>query len=311
MELLKKLAPFFFITRPKNLLLVGLTQFIIYHYMFNKFDNELALSGNLLYIFILDTIIISASGYIINDLIDYKADAVNKPHKTYIPHSISLKNAIIYYLLLVAIGLFLCIYISIKLNNLPLVYLYLLASSILYFYSKKYKNTILKGNIIVSLYVAFVPGVTLLIEKSLIFEKIGQEYQNIILQILLFYIVFSFLINLIREIIKDMEDVDGDQRNGYMTLPIKYGIITAQRCCIALSAVTVLILVGWIILTDIKLDLRVQTYLLLFVAAPLVKIIQLLSKTNYKQDFSKISTMLKWIMLAGLGAFILISNIML
>ena len=308
MELLKNLAPYILITRPKNLLIVGLTQFIIYYCLFNKFGNEVTLSGYLLYLFILDTILITASGYIINDVFDNKADAVNKPKKTYIPHAISINKALLYYFTILTVGLFLCVFIAIKLNHLPSMFLYILACGTLYLYSLRYKNTVLIGNVIVSLFVAFVPGIILFFEWLFIFQKPDLPSKIVVVQLLLFYIVFSFLVNLIREIIKDIEDKEGDQNEGIITLPIKYGIAIAKKWCISLAFLTILLLASWIILNNIPFDFTVQVYLLLFVAAPLVIIIQILTNTTVKRDFNKISTILKWVMLAGLGAIFLISK---
>jgi 4-hydroxybenzoate polyprenyltransferase len=190
-----------------------------------------------------------------------------------------------------------------------LVTLYPIASGILYLYSAKYKNSIVIGNIIVSFFVAFVPAIILVAERDILFND-GSSYSQHIVQLIVIYAGFSFFVNLIREIIKDVEDLEGDTRIGYITLPIKYGIAIAKRICIGICVFTILFLICWIYLTNINLDFRVRVYLLLLVAAPLAIVIQILTKTTNKRDFSKISTILKWTMLAGLGALILISNIL-
>jgi 4-hydroxybenzoate polyprenyltransferase len=259
-------------------------------------------------LFIFDTILIAAGGYIINDIFDYKTDKVNKPEKTYISKDISLKNAILYYSLILSLGFVISIYIAIVTDNLPLLFLYPLACGLLYVYSKKLKNTVLTGNIVVSAFVSFVPGVILIAERDMIFERSIPDFQNLVIQLFIFYLVFSFIVNLIREIIKDIEDENGDRINGYNTLPIKYGIQVAKMWCIFLSLVTIISLVVWMSLTNIVVDFRLKVYLMLMVAAPLVIIIQILTKTTQKRDFSKISTIIKWTMLAGLGALILITK---
>lgn len=308
MEFLKNWTPYIYITRPKNLLIVGFTQYIIYHYLFYSVNNDLALSDHLLYLFIFDTILIAASGYIINDIFDFQTDVVNKPEKTYIPIAITLKNAYIYYYLILSTGFFIALYIAITTDNIPLLVLYPVVCGMLYLYSKKFKNTVLTGNIIVSLFVSFVPGVILIAERELVFMNSTPEFHNVAVQLFIFYIVFSFIVNLIREIIKDIEDENGDRINGYLTLPIKYGIPIAKMCCISLSLVTITSLVAWMSLTTIPLDFRVKMYILLLIATPMMIIVQILTGTTHKRDFSKVSTILKWIMLAGLGALILITK---
>lgn len=309
MELLKKVLPYLLIVRPKNLLLVGLTQFLIYHYLFEKFGQTVVLSDYLLFLFVLDTTLIAAGGYIINDIVDFRTDTFNKPHKTYIPTSISLGFASIYYYVTLILGLIISMYIAVKTNNIPLVTLYPIASGVLYMYSAKYKNSILLGNIIVSFFVAFVPAIILVAERDILFND-GSSYSQHIVELIVIYAGFSFFVNLIREIIKDVEDVEGDKSIGYITLPIIYGIAIAKRICMVICVFTILFLICWIYLTDINLDFRVRVYLLLLVAAPLAIVIQILTKTTNKRDFSKISTILKWTMLAGLGALIMISNIL-
>lgn len=97
--------------------------------------------------------LIAAGGYIINDIIDYNTDIINKPQKTYFQNQIPTRYGKMYYYGVLLVGMLLSIYIAIKTNNLPLISLYPLACSILYIYSKKYKSSILVGNIIVSLFV--------------------------------------------------------------------------------------------------------------------------------------------------------------
>ena len=93
-----------------------------------------------------------------------------------------------------------------------------------------------------------------------------------------------------------------------MTLPIKYGFTRAKNICIILLVVTIAILLIWIISTTLLLDFRVKVYLGLLVVAPLIIIIQILTKSTQKKDFQHISRILKWTMLAGLGACILMSQ---
>ncbi len=308
MEFLKKLLPYISITRPKNLLLIGLTQYIIYTFLFNRSIVEVSLKGILLYYFIFDTMLIAAGGYIINDIIDYNTDIINKPQKTYFQNQIPTRYGKMYYYSVLLVGMLLSIYIAIKTNNLPLISLYPLACSILYIYSKKYKSSILAGNIIVSLFVGFVSGIILIAERQVLFSSTIDQWQSEVVQLLIVYIIFSFLVNLIREIIKDIEDIEGDKNNAYLTLPIKYGIDVAKLWATGIAVFAIFVLAVWIYFTNIDLDFRTQVYLILFVAGPLVVILQILTQTTHKRDFSKISTILKWTLLAGLGALILISN---
>lgn len=289
-------------------MIVGLTQFIVYYYLFQKFGSQVSLNGYLLYLFILDTMLIAAGGYIINDIVDYRADVINKPQKTFLQTDITTFQAYVYYYVVLLFGMALAIFLGYQTNNLPLISLYPLACGVLYLYSTKYKNSILIGNIIVSIFVAFVPGIILVAERSLLFANWKNNAQSDILSILLFYISFSFLVNLVREIVKDIEDIHGDTQTGYVTLPIKYGVNVAKKWGIVLTIITIFLLFIWLFVGNVNIDFRAKSYFLLLVAAPLIIVTQIMTKTTQKRDFSKISTILKWTMLAGLGGIVLISN---
>ena len=173
-EFLKTISAYFKIIRPKNLLMVALTQGIIYHYLFASVGTYTTLQGFILYLFISTTVLIAAGGYVINDIADFKADFINKPHKTYIPYPITERNGWIFYISIVIAGFLISIFVAWKTQNIPLITLYPLASMLLYFYSFKYKNSVLTGNIIVSLFIAFVSGIVMVAERHFLFHTNSQ-----------------------------------------------------------------------------------------------------------------------------------------
>lgn len=291
-------------------MIVGLNQFLVYYFVLSKLHVNLVLSGTELVLFILDTMMIAATGYIINDIVDYQADYINKPHKTFIPNPVSLQNAWRYYFIILITGFLLAIYLGIQTNNIPLITLYPLACGLLFTYSTRFKNSILTGNLLVSLFVAFVTGIILVAERQILFEAEADWKQMAIIEILCFYMAFSFLVNLIREIIKDVEDIEGDKAKGLITYPIQFGVNSSKRLSIIILSITILIVAIWSQISLIDMDLRLKAYLFLMIIAPLVIVIQILTKTTGKRDFSKISTILKWTMLAGLGFLLLISKIL-
>ena len=298
------------ILRPKNLIIVGITQWILYQFIILAFIDQPSLDGFLFSLLVLDTILIAASGYIINDIKDAETDLVNKPSKTYVPSIISIKNAYRYYFLLLTSGLILAIYIAYSISNLPLVVIYPFACGLLYLYSSRYKNSIIIGNVLVSIFVALVSGIIFFAERNSITLLSDHIKMWLIIELFVAYMVFSFAVNMIREIIKDIEDIEGDTAAGLTTYPIKYGTEAAKKLAVAFSGGTIIFLILWMITTTIAMDLRIYVFLLLLVASPLVVIIQILTKTTGKRDFSKISAILKYIMLAGLVSIILISSIL-
>ena len=309
MEFLDKKLDYFKIIRPKNLLIAALTQCIIYKYIILQFVPVPSLNVSLFLLLSLDTIIIAAGGYVINDILDFKSDSINKPEKTLIPEKISVREGYLYYILLLFTGLILAFYIAYKINNLPLVLIYPTAALVLYLYSLKFKNTILAGNIIVSIYVAFVTGIVLFFERDSVFSLESSD-KKIVLTLFWAYMVFSFILNFIREVIKDIEDLDGDKKSGLATYPIRFGIQSSKKLCITLCLLIIAIIITFMISIPFFHNLRIITYLTLLIAAPLVIVIQILTGTTQKREFSKISTILKWIMVAGLGSIVLISTIL-
>jgi len=308
MEFLKYTIPYFKIVRPGNLLLIGITQWIFYHFIIYKLIDFPSLDPYKAFLLILQTIFIAAGGYVINDIKDYVTDQKNKPQKTYIPQAISIPNAKLYYYFLLGTGLIVSFVLEKNTHHFPIVFIHISLCIILYLYAVKFKNSILFGNVTVSLMVSLVSGIILFSERESIAKIADQNNHNLILSIFISYIVFSFLVNLIREIIKDIEDMAGDQATGYITFPIKYGKDASKKLCIYISALTLIFLVIWVFTTNIPLELRSKTFMLLFVAAPLVILIQILTNTTHKREFAKISSTLKWIMVAGLGSIIIISS---
>ncbi|HMR90019.1 MAG TPA: geranylgeranylglycerol-phosphate geranylgeranyltransferase [Saprospiraceae bacterium] len=304
------MIPFIQILRPKNLIIVGITQWILYHYIILAFVATPSLDVFLFSLLVIDTMLIAAGGYVINDIIDAKTDQINKPSKTYIPSKISLKTATYYYYTLLTVGFLIALYIAYSIDNLPLVIIYPSSCFLLYLYSTKYKNSIIIGNVLVSLFVAMVSGIILFAERNAVFALDDLSKMWRILELFFAYMVFSFMVNMIREIIKDMEDMEGDKSAGLTTYPIKYGADSAKKLTVIFCALSILVLVLWLLTTNIPMDLRVYVFLLLLVASPLVVVIQILTKTTTKRDFSKISAILKYIMLSGLVSIILLSSIL-
>lgn len=156
--------------------------------------------------------------------------------------------------------------------------------------------------------VSFVTGIIFFAERTSIEEIQDFKIQGIVMAIIMYYVIFSFLVNMIREIVKDIEDMDGDLATGHVTFPIKYGRDAGKKLCIAITIITLILLLVWMFTTNIPLELRSKTFLLLLVGAPLVMVIQALTNTTHKHEFTKISNTLKWIMISGLGSIVIISS---
>lgn len=230
--------------------------------------------------------IVAAAANSINDFFDVEIDRINKPSRP-IPRGDATKNeakAEWMVLSIVAIAL------NILLNIYALV-IVVFAVGILYWYSALFKRTIVLGNIVVGIMtgMAFVYGAVV----------VGNPSRSAMPAL------FAFLINLAREVIKDIEDIEGDRREHAMTLPVKYGIKPA----LWLATGTIVVL---IVATVAAYRLRVYTivyfYLVLSVDAILVIIVAWMWKDQTSATMNRLSNGLKLCMIIGLVAIFLGSS---
>ncbi|MEM6379992.1 MAG: UbiA family prenyltransferase, partial [Bacteroidota bacterium] len=196
-------------------------------------------------IFVIVTLLITACGYIINDLIDQKTDSINKPEKRIIGPHISVQVASWLYITLAIIGFFLALYLAFATDNLEWIFLYPLATIFLIIYSTHLKQRPLIGNLIVALLCSGVTGVVWIAEMESL-ATLGNKLPvltNKLQTILIWYMVFAFLATLFREIIKDLQDVEGDQMAGCKTVPIVWGIQRAKFLALGIGGL-LMVLIG-------------------------------------------------------------------
>ncbi|MES1161033.1 MAG: geranylgeranylglycerol-phosphate geranylgeranyltransferase, partial [Bacteroidota bacterium] len=178
----------------------------------------------------LSSVLIAAAGYIINDYFDLNIDRVNKPDKLVVDKIIKRRWTILWHWILSGLGVLLGFYVSWKLRN-PIVGLANLGCVVLlWFYSTTFKRKLLIGNVIISLLTAWVILVLYTCEFSL--QELRDPARHYILSRLfkfaIVYAGFAFIISLIREVVKDIEDMEGDARYGCRTMPIVWGVNTAK-----------------------------------------------------------------------------------
>ena len=232
---------FFYLIRYKNLLMVLLTMILTKYALINSFISDPSLTSIDFIILSLSILFITAGGYIINDLYDIEADTINKPLKVYISKSISKKNAWFIYLLSSTLGVSLGIYLSI-IKNIDFLSFYFIGTTLLLFlYSLLLKKLVFIGNLCISLLVALPIYLLYKFDSNNI--TISNILQYFFLSIAIFYYMFfAFLTTMIREIIKDIEDINGDYMVKLKTLPILIGKTRARNISIFLSIVLLLFL---------------------------------------------------------------------
>jgi 4-hydroxybenzoate polyprenyltransferase len=296
--------------RWKNLLMIALIQVLIKYALFQPFSVDVTLNGFGFSLLVIATLCIAAAGNIINDIYDIDTDLINKPEKVIVGKSISEPKAFNLFLVLTIIGVFIGFYLSNLIGKTGFAAIFIFTSALLYLYSSSFKQTILVGNIIVSVLVAMSIIIIGLFDLLPVITSQNQQTQLTMFKILLDYALFAFMINLLREIIKDIEDIKGDTKAGMRTLPIVIGKNRATKVLFALSFVPLIAVVYYVITILYKQQIAVG-YFLLFVIAPLLYFTIKIFSAKKQNELHHLSNVLKLVMLFGVLSLLLYKYIIL
>ncbi len=290
--------------RWKNLLIIALVQVLMKYALFPSFDAEVTLNWFSFSLLITSTICIAIAGYIINDIYDIETDLVNRPEKVIVGKSVSEKTANNLFIIFNIIGVFIGFYLSHLIGKSSFFALFVLISALLYIYATYLKRTVLVGNIVVSLLVGFTILIVGIFDLLPVVDDNNRADQLTMFKILLDYALFAFIINFVREMIKDIEDVDGDHKSGMNTLPIVIGRERARNITFVVSLVPILGLIYYLS-TYLYQQVILVIYFLLFVAGPLIFVSIKIFQAKTKKDYKLISNVLKIILLLGLLSMLL------
>jgi len=294
---------YFNLVRWKNLLLIVFVFFVLRFAFFNALQIETKLSIIQFFTLLFSVLAISAAGNIINDIFDIKTDLINKPKKVIVSQKIALETAKQWYKITNTIGIALGIGLSINMNKPTYSFIFIGIALLLYFYSKNLKKTPLTGNFVVSLLIAFSVLILPIFDIDLMGENKNQILATQIIWTLSF---FAFSLNLIREIIKDVEDINGDFNLKMRTLPIILGNSRTLKLTFVLSLIPIGLLL-YIIFSYSAIYKITVLYLLLGTLLPMFYLGVKLNSAKKKSDFHKISYSLKIIMFLGINALLIFS----
>jgi 4-hydroxybenzoate polyprenyltransferase len=269
--------------RLPNLLIIVLTQYFTAIFLVGTDESyKIYLLDPNLFLLSTSTILIAAAGYIINDYYDIKIDYINRPDKVVVGKLIKRRIALTTHMVFTYFGILIGV-----LLNLFVGIVNLTAGFVLWFYSNHLKRIPLIGNLSIALLTAAgLMVVNILYPKNLMLVFI--------------YAVFAFFINLIREIIKDLEDWKGDQAFGCKTLPVIWGIRKTKRLLLLIVSIFIFLIVS----LTLKLDNYFLKIYFVFLAIPAIVFVQRLIRADSKKDFYLLSGFSKLIMLSGIISMI-------
>ncbi len=295
--------------RYQNLLLLAFMQ-LLFRYGFLKFQNNIVLSlSDWQYgLLVLATILIAAAGYIINDIFDQETDYDNKKENVIASQIISEKSAYNLYFALNIISVCIGYYLANVIQKPSFAGVFIIISATLYMYATTLKQMIIIGNIIVALLLSFSVVIIGLFDLLPTTYIENQAKMGLLFSILIDYAIFTFIINFIRELIKDMEDIEGDKNNGMNTLPIALGnAITTKIACLLTSG-ALLLLLAYIYKNMVVTKLYYSVvYAFVFIVAPLIFVAVKVWQAKVKTQFSLISKVLKWIIFFGILSILMIN----
>lgn len=299
--------------RLPNLLIIAFTQYamryLIMEPLLPSASFSLQFSKLHFFLLVLATLFIAAAGYIINDYFDTRTDRINKPDKVVVGVSVNRRTAMTLHTIFNIIGVGIGIYLSFHIGIISMSFIFFLTAGLLWFYSTNYKRQFLIGNLTVAFLTAMVPLIVVLFEIPMLNKEYGAlmlQYNSSFNYIFIWvagFSIFAFLTTLIREIIKDTEDFEGDAAYGMKTLPIVAGIPLTKGILALLITVTVFllifILVKFIMFSGAQTDYISLTYFAAFLVIPFFILLTLTLIAKEKADYHRASVLIKLIMLFG------------
>lgn len=294
-----------------NLLFIVLTQCLFQYAivlpLFRKKNLAPVLDPFYFSILVVSSVLVAAAGYIINDYFDLNIDRINKPDKLVVDKIIKRRWTILWHWGLSFLGILFGFFIGWKIGVFWLGFANAACVLALWLYSTSFKKQLLTGNILISLLTAWVVLVVGFVTHYKVILNPG-DYPGFetfkLLRFTFLYAGFAFIISLVREVVKDVEDMEGDGRYGCKTMPIVWGVHVSK--IFAGTWLVVLIAALFIVIAYV-LQFRwwfTAIYCLLMVTIPSLIVLRKLIRATTVMDFHRLSSMIKIIMLTGILSMI-------
>lgn len=272
------------ITRVANLIIISLAQYLTAIFLIGPSGQWYDyLTSIKLFLIVISTLLISSAGYIINDYYDQKIDIINRPEKVVVGTNLKRRAAMFYHMFFNFIGIFLGLLASVQIGIIHLG-----SSFLLWLYSNNLKRLPLIGNLLIG----FLTGMAILM--------IGVQYNNLN-PLLYAYSLFAASIMIIREIIKDVEDMKGEKTHGLKSLPLLIGVRKTKKLLYIICAVSAIMLIVFIV----KVDNRLVVYYFAGLVPFMIFFIYKLKKADTIRNFKYLKYYSNLIILTGIISMIL------
>lgn len=234
---------------------------------------------------VLAALLVAAAGYIINDYYDVKIDAINRPDRLVIGRVVNRRMAMLAHMALSGVGVLVAGWLHPVLGAVTLG-----TALLLWGYSARFKRVALVGNVSIA---------TLTATLVLLPELQLQLARHVANSVVWPYALAAFLLTVVREVVKDVEDMRGDAQHGCRTLPLVWGVARTKwvagffLTCLALLTLGA---TGRLLASG---HWPLGVWLLLLVLLPMAQLARLLIRADRRRHFRHLSTWCKGIMLAG------------
>ena len=273
---------------------------LVFRYLFLKQSYvDLALTDFNYILLVIATVCIAAGGYVINNIMDQDTDEIAKPQNRVVGVSVTETVAYNWYIGLTIVGVGIGFYLSNVIYKATFASMFILVATLLYMYATSFKQIPVLGNVVVALMLSTSIIIIGLFDILPAIDADNRFRMKEAFDILMHYAIFAFIINLIREIVKDLEDMDGDYQSGINTLPIAIGVQKTKIIVGVLTVLSIGILAYYVNSNLFELDYVVY-YAMLLIVGPLIYFGVKLLNAASKKEFHHLSLVLKIILFFGI-----------
>jgi 4-hydroxybenzoate polyprenyltransferase len=293
-----KMISLFSVVRGYNIPIIALAQYLSAIFILAPEKRALSIILDFqLFIIVLASSLTIASGYIINSFYDSKKDLINRPNKSQLDRLVSQKTKLRVYFSLNFFVALIAFFVSFRAVLFFSVYIFLI-----WFYSHKIKKYTLIGNLMAA-FLAVLPFFGILLYFYLKMPLYEIENNSAKLSVILSHASFLFLLILIREMIKDLENLKGDLANDYKTIPIIYGEEVSKKIITGLTLTTIVPVYFLINVYDVGyMDIYFYSCFIV-----LIFFLLYMWKWNTKEQYVLLHNVLKFLIVSGVFCIVLIN----